>query len=132
MAGCSCGKKNCSCGGKHSKVTKGKYAEGGKVVTTMTTTRTPDGGQQYVRGSTTKEKLRTAQNVDNRYSDTTRGKTRSPRVAEMLAVTRSFATGESGNPKRDAKHAAAMGKISREGAEAQNAITRKYGDKTRR
>lgn len=31
MAGCSCGKKNCACGGKHSKTMRGKYAEGGAV-----------------------------------------------------------------------------------------------------
>jgi hypothetical protein len=50
------GKSNCGAGGKHSKVTVGKYAQGGKVEKTETM---PSGAQQWVRGKTRADKMKT-------------------------------------------------------------------------
>jgi hypothetical protein len=86
---CSCGKKNCSCGGKHSKVLKAKYAAGGAVSSsprpesrsrnsnTVTDPKTgqthnrPDYSATSVRGLTSNDPANVARNREGaaRYSN---------------------------------------------------------------
>lgn len=98
------------------------FQEGGKV------TRTPDGGTQWVRGDSYKTVVPYADryNVDPDDLKSNR-KTKSPKVARGLKETLYYAL----TPK-DKAGVQRQGDIAAKGADAQNQITRKYGDRTRR
>lgn len=94
------------------------------ATTVMKTTKTPDGGQQYVRNNDYKVAGAQSRPYETRALQ---GKTVNPKVAESLAKAEIYAVSP-GNKRL----ATAIGKISRDGAERQNKITREYGDKKRR
>lgn len=88
----------------------------------LKTTRTADGGQQYVRNNDYK----VAADAHDKYKNRVfKGEEINPKAASSLAKATYYAMDpddKSGFPER-------MGKISEEGAEAQNAITRKRKSK---
>jgi hypothetical protein len=121
---CGC-KGKCACKPKGGKKTP-HFEKGGKV---MKTTPTADGGQQYVRNNDHK----VAREVADRASDPGdfMGKTRktvSPKAARMTAEASAYAI----TNQKDKGLAKRLGKIAGDGAEAQNAITREFGDRQRR
>jgi hypothetical protein len=88
---------------------------------TKTTTKTADGGQQYVRD--TKKPF----SASDQYGESAMGrrpKTLNPKVAEGLGRASGYAI----NPK-SSKLASGLGKIEREHAEKMNQTTRDYGNK---
>jgi hypothetical protein len=94
------------------------------ATTVMKTTKTPDGGQQYVRNNDYKVAGAQSKAYEKRaYA----GKTVNPKAAESLAKAEYYALDPS-----DGRMAKDMGKYSREYAEKVNAITRKYGADKRR
>lgn len=108
-------------GGTVGTRAKDKAATGTKVIAA---TRTPDGGQQYVRNND----FRIANNADNAYENRAlEGKTVNPKAASGLVK----ATMYSVNPD-DVELANRIGNIASKSADVQNAITRKYGDRKRR
>lgn len=98
-----------------------KMAEGGSVPAkdrkVLKTTRTADGGQQYVRG----DDYKVADEAREKYYKRVyKNEILSPKAAESLAKATYYAMDpddKGGFPER-------MGKISKDGAEAQNKITR--------
>lgn len=95
-----------------------------KPARVMKTTKTPGGGQQYVRNDDYKVAGAQSKAYEKRaYA----GKTVNPKAAESLAKAEYYALDPS-----DGRMAKDMGKYSREYAEKVNAITRKYGADKRR
>lgn len=84
---------------------------------TKTTTKTADGGQQYMRD--TKKPF----SASDQYAMGRGTKTLNPKIAEGLGRASGYAI----NPK--SKLASNLAKINREHAEKKNQITRDYGDK---
>jgi hypothetical protein len=105
-----------------------KMAEGGSVPAkdrkVLKTTRTADGGQQYVR-----DDYKVASDAEKKYYKRVyKNEILSPKASKALAKATYYAMNpddKSGFPER-------MGKISEEGAEAQNKITRDIIKRKRR
>jgi hypothetical protein len=95
-----------------------KMAEGGSVPSkVLKTTRTSDGGQQYVRD----DDYKVASDAEKKYYKRVyKNEMINPKASEALAKATYYAMDpddKGGLPQR-------MGKIAKEGAESQNKITR--------
>lgn len=106
-------------GGKHSKVIKGKFAEGGPV---LKTERTPSGAQQYVRGKDIQDKSETLNAVEDTL-------VKQPTVSKKAMQALGAAQGSlSGDEMIENLFRDKSGKL----ADDLNSITRRYSDRKRR